>query len=174
MQPGLHPYPPKHSTISSTPAAPIESATVRVVLDTNIVVSALVWGGVPYRLLQLAQAGEIDLVASPWLIAELADVLGRTHLAARLSAQGVSSAALVSGYQSFVQITRPDTVPPVIADDPDDDHVLACAISGRADLIVSGDKHLLGLGGVYQSIPIMKAGAAVSLIEGAGLGKRLQ
>jgi uncharacterized protein len=49
-------------------------------------------------------------------------------------------------------------------DDPDDDHVLACAVAGRADLIVSGDKHLLGLGGQYNNIPIVRAGEAVRII----------
>ena len=138
---------------------------MRVVLDTNIVVSALVWGGVPYRLLQLAQAGEIDLVTSPILIAELADVLGRTPLAPRIAAQNMSAMALVAQYQSFTQSVSPQSVPAAIVDDPDDDHVLACAVTGRADLIVSGDKHLHSLGGRYNGIPIVKAGEAIRIIE---------
>ena len=104
---------------------------MRVVLDTNIVVSALVWGGAPYRLLQLGQAGEIDLVTSPALIAELADVLGRTHLAPYIAAQDMSAMALVTQYQFFTQSVLPQSVPVVIADDPDNDHVLACAVAGK-------------------------------------------
>lgn len=138
---------------------------MRVVLDTNIVVSALVWGGVPYRLLQLGQAGDIEIVTSPALIAELADVLGRVHLASRIAAQELSVMALVTQYQSFTQSVSPQSVPAVIADDPDDDHVLACAVAGCADLIVSGDKHLHRLGGQYNGIPIVKAGDAVKIIE---------
>ena len=138
---------------------------MRVVLDTNIVVSALVWGGVPYRLLLLAQAGEIDLVTSPTLIAELADVLDRTHLAPSIAVLDISATALVAQYQSFTHSVSPQSVPAVIADDPDDDHVLACAVTGRADLIVSGDKHLHSLGGRYNGIPIVKAGEAIRIIE---------
>jgi putative PIN family toxin of toxin-antitoxin system len=104
-------------------------------------------------------------VTSPALIAELADVLGRTHLAQRIAAQDMSVDALVTQYQSFTQSVEPANVPAVIADDPDDDHVLACAVEGRADLIVSGDKHLHGLGGQYNGIPIVKAGEAVRIIE---------
>jgi putative PIN family toxin of toxin-antitoxin system len=57
------------------------------VLDTNVIVSALVWGGLPHRLLDAATAGEIELVSSPVLLVELRDVLGREHLASRLVQQ---------------------------------------------------------------------------------------
>jgi uncharacterized protein len=137
---------------------------MRVVLDTNIVVSALIWGGVPYRLLQLAQAGDIQIVTSPVLIAELADVLSRSHLAARIAAQDISPIELATQYQTFTLLVSPTSIPAVINDDPDDDHVLACAVAGHADLIVSGDKHLLSLGGQYNGIPIVKAGDAVRII----------
>jgi uncharacterized protein len=137
---------------------------MRVVLDTNIVISALLWGGVPFRLLQSAQVGDIDLVTSPALVAELTDVLGRSHLTAHIQKQGLSAMELVSFYQAFAQSVLPQTVPAVILDDPDDDHVLACAVAGRADLIVSGDKHLLGLGGQYNNIPIVRAAEAVRII----------
>ena len=137
---------------------------MRVVLDTNIVISALLWGGVPFRLLQFAQVGDIELVTSPALVAELADVLGRSHLTPYIQKQGLSAMELVNLYQAFAQSVAPQTVPAVILDDPDDDHVLACAVAGRADLIVSGDKHLLGLGGQYNNIPIVRAGEAVRII----------
>lgn len=139
---------------------------MRVVLDTNVIVSALVWGGIPYRLLQLAEAGEITLVTSPTLIAELADVLGRTHLATRIAAQDMSAMALVAQYAAFAESVSPESVPAVIADDPDDDHVLACAVSGGVDMIVSGDKHLLRLGGKYDNIVIVNASEAINIILG--------
>jgi uncharacterized protein len=139
---------------------------MRVVLDTNTVVSALLWGGLPYRLMQLAQAGEIELVTSPALIAELAEVLERSHLKPRITAQNISPEQLLVQYQSFALSVVPPSVPAVIAADPDDDQVLACAVAGNADLIVSGDRHLHDLGGGYRGIPILRAAHAVKLIEG--------
>jgi uncharacterized protein len=140
---------------------------MRVVLDTNIVVSALVWGGVPFRLLQLAQAGEIEIVVSPFLISELIDVLSRTHFATRIARQNISPTELVTQYQSMSMLVSPTVVPVVILNDRDDDHVLACALTGGADLIVSGDKHLHRLGGQYNDIRIVNAGEAVRIIEAA-------
>lgn len=60
---------------------------MRLVLDTNVVVSALVWGGVPYKLIEAAVAGDIELVTSPALQAELQPVLAREHLASCLTQQ---------------------------------------------------------------------------------------
>ena len=60
---------------------------MRLVLDTNVVVSALIWGGVPYKLIEAAAAGDNELVTSSALLAELRDVLGREHLVSRLAKQ---------------------------------------------------------------------------------------
>jgi putative PIN family toxin of toxin-antitoxin system len=138
---------------------------MRVVLDTNVVVSALLWGGVPYRLLQLSVAGEIDLLTSPTLLSELADVLGRAEFASRIDAQNVSLSQLLTQYQALCLNVLPQSVPAVIAADPADDHVLACAVEGHADMIVSGDRHLHSLGGAYCGIAIAKPAQAIRIIE---------
>jgi predicted nucleic acid-binding protein len=64
----------------------------------------------------------------------------------------------------LVKLVAPVEVPRVIADDPDDDHVLACAIAARAELIVSGDRHLLGLGGSHRGIRIVSPAEAANLL----------
>ncbi len=69
-------------------------------------------------------------------------------------------------YLNVVQIVTPATVASVVLADPDDDHVLACALAAKADIIVSGDRHLLQLQH-YQEIPIVNVAEALRRIEGA-------
>lgn len=92
---------------------------MRVVLDTNIVVSALIWGGKPLNLLQAATAGDIELYTSPALLAELREVLGREHLASRLAAQRASLEQTVGFYGDLAIGVSPLAVPRVVPNDPD-------------------------------------------------------
>lgn len=136
-------------------------------LDTNVALSALVWRGAPYRLLQAIrrQPETVQLYSSEALLTELADVLARPHLRRPLAAIGKTPAKVLTDYAASVEIVAPTEVPRVIADDPDDDHVLACALAARADAIVSGDRHLLGLQPQWQGIAILTAAQAVERIE---------
>jgi len=138
---------------------------MRLVLDTNVVLSALLWGGTPYRLLQLAVEGEAQLFTSPVLAAELREILARPHLAAKLTERATTADAVTALYLEFARALSPLSVPRVVPDDPDDDHVIACAVAARADVIVSGDKHLLKLR-EYQGIRIVTVAQAVKLISG--------
>jgi len=74
---------------------------VKIVLDTNVVVSALLWGGTPYKLIEAATAGDAELYTSPALVTELRDVLGREHLASRLAAQRSSVASAIALYSEL-------------------------------------------------------------------------
>ncbi len=71
---------------------------------------------------------------------------------------------LVLDYVALATVVTPARIDPVIARDPADDAVLACAAAAKADLIVSGDKHLLALGGEYQGIRIVTPAEAVRLV----------
>lgn len=138
---------------------------MRVILDTNVVVSALVWGGTPFKLLQAATDGDIDLYTSPVLMDELREVLAREHLASRLVQQCASVEAAIGLHGELAIKVSPVVTPRVVADDPDDDHVLAAAIAANVQLIVSGDKkHLLSIKS-YQNIPILAPADALGFIE---------
>ena len=135
---------------------------MRLVLDTNIVISALLWKGSPHDFFTAARGRrDIALYSSPKLLAEFANVLSRRKLAPVLSSSNQSAESLMRLYASLVRIVVPASVPPVIAADPDDDHVLACAVAAQADLIVSGDAHPLNLK-AYQDIPIVSAAEALT------------
>ena len=137
---------------------------MRVVLDTNTVVSGLLWGGAPRRLIDAARARRIELHVSTVLVAEFAEVIAREEFAKRIRAANLSAAALVADYAHLAKVVSPADIAPTVAGDPDDDQVLACALAAQADLVVSGDSHLRNLKS-FQRIPIVSAAQALALIE---------
>jgi putative PIN family toxin of toxin-antitoxin system len=136
---------------------------LRLVADTNTVVSALLWHGAPHRLFGAIQSEELSFYASRALLDELADVLPRRKLARAVQASGKSASALVAVYQGLVQLVQPRALPRPVGRDPDDEAVIACALAARADLIVSGDQDLLVLK-TYRRIRILSAAEALELI----------
>jgi uncharacterized protein len=142
------------------------AADVRVVLDTNTIISGLIsQSGFPRKLLDGARTQQFDLCSSPVLMAELLDVLSREKFSSRLSLAGITPLDIVRDLRRLAYICTPANVPRVIENDPDDDHVLACAVAAQANLIVSGDKHLLGIGGQYQGIRIVTVAEAMQMIS---------
>jgi putative PIN family toxin of toxin-antitoxin system len=129
---------------------------MRVVADTNIVVSGLLWRGNPRRVLDAARDAIIELFTSPPLLEELEDVLSRKQFATRLEAANVTVSELVLGYAALATVIETEAIAPVILVDPDDDDVLACALAAQSEVITSGDNHLLNLK-EYQQIRILTA-----------------
>lgn len=137
---------------------------MRIVVDTNVVLSGLLWTGPPQQLINLARARKTDLYSSVSLIAELAEVIGREQFASRIRAAGLSAAELIEDYTTLARLVIPAEIRPTVLDDPDDDRVLACALATQADLIVSGDKGLRGLK-AYHGMPIVSTTDALSRLK---------
>ncbi len=136
---------------------------VRVVLDTNILISALITRNTPPdKLYQAWLRGEIELVISDAQVAEIYDVLSRPRLRRFLDADEADAIAENIAARALV-ITELPVVN--VSPDPKDNPVLASAIAGKAELIVSGDKkHMLDLGEV-EGIPIVTARKALELMS---------
>lgn len=136
---------------------------MRAVLDTNVVASGLLWGGAPRQLLQASREKKLQLYTSTVLLLELTDILGRAKFARKLAAAQLSVDQLVERYALLTTVVHPAVIAPTILDDLDDDQVLACALAAKADIIVSGDRHLLILK-EYERIRIVAAAEAVRVI----------
>lgn len=137
---------------------------MRLVLDTNTALSGLLWGGMPGRLIDAAESGRVELASSAALLAELQGVLSREKFARQLAKRGINVADVFDGYAATVNIVTPATIAPTITRDPADDQVLAAALAARADLIVSGDAHLLDVKS-FKGIEIVTAREAVERLE---------
>ena len=137
---------------------------MKIVLDTNTVISGLLWQGAPRQILDLARSGSLTLFTSPELLAELANVLERKKFSARLVLAETNVDELVYGYAALAQTIRPAKIKPVIKVDPDDDKVLACAKAAKAEVITSGDDHLLNLK-EYEGIRILTVNQLLAEVQ---------
>lgn len=123
---------------------------VRVVVDTNILVSALIYHGKPHILVLKLLEGH-TVILSRQMLAELADVLTRDKFAVKTSQVNRFLAVLVRKSK----VVTPSSRFKIISEDPDDDIVLNTAYAGKAEYIVTGDRHLLALR-EFKRIKIVK------------------
>lgn len=131
---------------------------MKVVLDTNVLVSGLLFGGVPGRILTAWSTGAVRLVISPPILDEYRRVglelsKGREPLVGLLE-------ALLATLTVHAQLVDAPPLDAPVGEDPDDEMFLAAALAANARLIVSGDKHLLRVSG-WNGIEVLKARAFV-------------
>lgn len=137
---------------------------VRIVLDTNVLIGALITRNTPPDALYRAWLrGAVEVVTSTAQLAELADVLARPRLQRYVDAEEAS--VIVEHLETRAVVLRgPPAV--TLSSDPADNAILAAAIAGEVDLIVSGDrKHMLVLGEA-GGIPVVTAREALERLDG--------
>lgn len=135
-----------------TPAEKVPSdRRFRVVLDTNVYISALRFPKSPlFCLWERAIHGHYILITSPAIMREFAE-----KLRVRFQVSDQEATDFVKRIARTATVVQPTMVPDAVSDDPDDNHILACALTGKANLVVSGDRHLLRLK-AYDGIPIVR------------------
>ena len=129
---------------------------IRAVLDTNIIVSALFWGGLPGLIFVAARNDKFVALSSADLENELEKVLHRVKFANQLARRQMTVDMALDQYRAATETITPVEVPSTIVRDPKDRIVLACAVGGDATYIVSGDNDLLALS-VYKRIRVLTA-----------------
>ena len=128
---------------------------MRVVLDTNVIINRyLTPHGRVARIVSLWEAGELEVVASDVILSEYAKTLRYPRLRRLHQFTDTALGEIDAAFQEFTEVITPIDTPAIVADDPNDDHVLAAADTGRVDCIITGDKHLLTLGS-HKGIPIL-------------------
>ena len=136
---------------------------VRAVIDTNVLLSGLLWSGTPHRLIEEVRAGTLTLITSSALLAELGEVIRRPKFRTILTRSGTDPERTLSELRRLAEIVDPRPLPAPVSRDPDDDAVLALAVTSQADLIITGDADLLVLG-THAGIPVIDAAAAITRI----------
>lgn len=124
---------------------------IRVVIDTNVVISALLFGGVPGGLIPLWKSGRIKPFVSKQIVDEYLRVLAYPKFI--LSEEEINY-ILYKEVLPYFEVVEIKAGKIIIQEDPADDMFIRCALSGKAEVIISGDSHLLSLKS-YQKVKIL-------------------
>ena len=130
-----------------------------IVLDTNVLISAILFGGDPQKILEMVIAGSVECALSLVILDELRDVLQRP----KFGFSSKQALAIVEELCGLCEIVRPSVKISVVKADPDDDRVIECALEAKATLIVSGDAHLLDLDR-FKGIRIVSPSGFLALV----------
>jgi uncharacterized protein len=137
---------------------------MRVVIDTNVIVSSFVSpAGPPAKVRDAFEDDRFELVVSPQLLAEYLRALSYPRVASLHRLNTTEIHEIVEGFRQASLTVELSAIPTVILEDPDDDIVLATAVAGSADYVISGDGDLQRLGS-YRGIQILSPAAFVPLL----------
>lgn len=138
--------------------------TYRIVIDTNLTISAFVWGGLPLQLFNQTVENRIPILISQGMIDELEMTLRKPKFESYLIARNLTVEGIVSRVMAMTEPVTSAIIPSLVVRDPKDQLILAAAIGGKASHIVSGDKDLTSLG-KYQTIIILTAAEFLALLK---------
>lgn len=129
---------------------------LQTVLDTNVLISGILWRGVPFQLLRWAEERHLRIYTSLEILAEVYRVLHYPKFQQYIDNQQASPGELFAKIASLCTVVQVDQVVKGVCSDADDEKFLSCALAANVAVLVSGDKHLLDLK-KYRSIHILTA-----------------
>ena len=126
------------------------------VMDTNVLVSGILWRGIPFQLLRWAEKNSLIIYTSLDIMTEVYRVLHYPKFQQYIDNQQASPGELFTKIASLCTIIQVDEIVKGVCSDTDDEKFLSCALAANVEVLVSGDKHLLDLE-KYQSVRILTA-----------------
>ena len=126
------------------------------VFDTNVLISGILWRGIPFQLLRWAEGGTLIIYTSLEIMAEIHRVLNYPKFEQYIDKQKASSGELFAKIASLCTIIQVDQIVKSVCSDADDEKFLSCALAANVEVLVSGDRHLLDLK-QYKSVRIVTA-----------------
>lgn len=133
---------------------------LRIVLDTNVMISAIIHNGKPRKLFQIGINGKYRILMSKEILNEISEVLQRP----KLKMTGEDTVRIVSAIVQSSEIVPVKSQFQVIVDDPDDNIIINTAHDGNADYIVSGDRDITSLG-KFHSIKIVSVDEMLKILS---------
>ncbi len=138
---------------------------MKIIIDTNVTISGLLWGGAPNHILKFCRNRVVRILECDETLDEVRSALRYPKFSDRLSALGTTAIEVFSYFMNLATyVPSPETIPDVIKQDPFDNIFLELASENSASLIVSGDRHLLEFES-YKSIQIVTPSEGVSVIS---------
>jgi putative PIN family toxin of toxin-antitoxin system len=116
-----------------------------VVVDTGVLISGVLWTGLPHRLIGLAEAGEITICVSGEILQEYREVFSRPKFTGKIQDRLTTVEEIMQGVLRLAALYPAPPPVRVVQADPDDDKFIACALAVGAKYLISGDSHLLDL-----------------------------
>jgi hypothetical protein len=128
---------------------------MRIVVDTNVLVSATYWKGDSYKVIRIANERQMTIMMSREITEEYYKVIKSDEVTEKVEKKNLMAEKIITKVINESVVVEPKDKLFVIKEDPDDDKFLECAVEGDAEYLVSRDKHLLKLK-KYKGIDIIK------------------
>lgn len=136
---------------------------MKIIVDTNVLISATFWNGDSNKIIELVESDKLELILSEQIIKEFSEVLNSEEIKKKIAIKNLEIQRTIEKIREISTIVEPKCKLTVVKKDPDDNIVLECAKEGKVDFILTYDNHLLDFK-KFENIPILKPDAFLKVI----------